>query len=597
MKMNKTVFDVLKRLDKKYHTDGNPEISDTEYDFLKSEAKRFDPDNPYFKTVGASVPGSKVKLPYVLGSLDKTKIDTVEDWLNKYDGPFQATEKVDGASFYVEYQYGEVITGATRGDGAVGQDITDKLKVICPHIPLAGNILFRGELVLKKNVDIAKLGFKNRRNGVVGIINRDGLDNVNFISPIFYEVLSKDGESVSPRDSEVIFSQSGLPLVKSTMFTRKFKPESLVELLAEWKEIAEYDMDGLVLAVYDAPRENIMLPETKVAFKVNEDAVPVRVRDIEWNPSRMGQIMPVVLLDPTELDGVTISRATGFNAQFIRDEVVGPGAIIGLVRSGGVIPFITEVIKPAKTIGLIDRCPSCNTKLIWSGVHLKCTNKKCAESMVYQLEHFMKLMEIESMSATTLRKLNVSTIEDLYDLTEDDIMEIEGFGYKRATEIVSQIQKSLKAKPYKLLAAFGIPLIGRTASKAIMSSYTFDQLFHLDEDTDLGLGPTISKSFFDNICTFEDTYGYLVHKGLTFEKEKKSMISGKEFALTGKGNMGRREITELIEDLGGSVKTVSKSTDYLVCEDPNSGSGKLQKAKKYGTKIISYPNLMKMLGY
>ena len=592
----RTLIDELKTYDRLYHVNGEPEISDTEYDKMKEKAKKLFPNDPYFKSVGASVDGEKVKLPFVLGSLDKMKVDTVENWLSKYDGPFQASEKIDGCSFYVEYNHGQVVRGATRGDGYFGQDISEKLKIICPKISIKRNIFFRGELVLKKDVDIDVLGFKNRRNGVVGIINRAGVQNLQYVSPIFYEVLQDGDWEITPNYCDQIFEEIGLPTPCKTNFTKKFKVESLVQLLSDWKESAEYDIDGLVLSVYDEVRENVMFPENKVAFKVNQEAIPVRVIDVEWSVSRMGYIVPVVLIEPTEIDGATISRATGFNAKFIQENKIEKGSVVTIIRAGNVIPHIVEVIEQSKSFSIIDKCPSCSGKLEWSGVHLKCTNPNCYDTMVYQVEHFVKTMEIETMSDVTLRKLNVRTIVDLYDLTEKEIESIEGFGKVRAKEIVSQINKSLVTKPWKLLAAFGIPLIGRTASKAILSRYNFYRLFELDKMNDLGLGPTISQSFFDHIKEYQYIFDYLVGKGLKFEKEKKSMLSGKEIALTGKGPLGRKELTEMIEELGGSVKTVSAKTDYLVCEDPNSGSSKMKKAAKYGTKVISYENFMKMIG-
>jgi len=344
--MNKdTTIRQLKQWDKQYHTLGKTSVSDTQYDRLKTEAKTLWPDHPYFQTVGSSTAGEKVKLPYVLGSLDKVKVDTVKAWLDSHKGPFQVMSKLDGISFYIEYNNGVVVRGATRGDGSYGQDISDKLKVICPEINTNDKIIFRGELVLKKDVDITKLGYKNRRNGVVGITNRKGLEHVELISPVFYEVIVRNGKSITAYEADKILQTIGLSTPKSRVFENAGNmSEFLVDKLVEWKTDEEYDIDGLVIVVYNSLRENIMIPENKVAFKCNTEAIEAKVVSVEWNTSRLGRVIPTVLLEPIDIGGVTISKATGFNALFIKENKIQQDTIVTIIRAGEVIPHIVDIL-------------------------------------------------------------------------------------------------------------------------------------------------------------------------------------------------------------------------------------------------------------
>ena len=588
------IIEQLKQHDKDYFN-GIATMTDTEYDLLKEKAKNQYPLDPYFKTIGASATIDKVDLPYRLGSLDKTNIDNVYKWV-KEQGDIVVSLKLDGGSFMVIYENGKVTFAATRGDGNEGQDITEKIKSILPEIKVKDYVALRGELLLVGDEHL-KLGYKNRRNGVNGAL----ANSIESLVPVFYEVLDAPDIDVMYEDQRLLYIKDTLELPTVDFFVlygkgNKNVVDLLVTKLMEAKSTLNYDIDGLVLTKNDSVRENVMIPENKIAFKVNTDAVKVKVTDIEWNVGRTRRIIPTILIEPTELDGVTISRTTGFNYDYIRDNQIGKDSIVGLIRAGSVIPYITEVFESEGYVEL-EKCPSCgNDKLELNGVDVMCTNKDCYDSKVRQIAHYFKTMGADYITETTIRNLGVSSIEDMYELDELEIAGIEGFGIKKAEQVYYEIQKTLKATPDKLLAAFGISGIGKTLAPVILNRYKFEDLFEVEsiENVD-GVGEILSPNFVNTINNFKPLYEYLLTKGLTFMKTEKSSISGLVFTLTGKMPMKRDVITRMITAKGGSVKGISKSTNYLVTDDPNSGSAKNKKAQSFGTKIIDFETLMELI--
>jgi len=205
-------------------------------------------------------------------------------------------------------------------------------------------------------------------------------------------------------------------------------------------------------------------------------------------------------------------------------------------------------------------------------------------------------MGSDYITETTIRNLGVSSIEAMYELDELEIASIEGFGIKKAEQVYYEIQKTLKVTPDKLLASFGISGIGKTLAPVILNKCTFDELFEVESIEGIeGIGEVLSMNLVNNINNFKPLYEYLLRKGLTFMKTEKSSISGLVFTLTGKMPMKRDVITRMITAKGGSVKGISKSTDYLVTDDPDSGSIKNKKAQSFGTKIIDFNELMEMI--
>jgi DNA ligase (NAD+) len=595
----------LKEMDDLYYNSGTSPASDAEYDEMKEVAKEAFPDDPYFDVIGSTIPGEKVKLPYVLGSLDKIKPDTLEKWVKKNPGPYVTSTKLDGVSIMVEYRNGEVFFATTRGDGYEGRDITDKAKIFCKPIFDKDRIVLRGEAVMIGDSYIT-MGFKNRRNGVAGILNKDNGPFCKHITPVFYEVLNRDSILYFDGDrgnvyDEFLFISEQLGLETPLFLYMNSIPTSfLIQTIKTEIEFKDYDIDGLVIAINESKRENVLKPKRKIAFKVPGESIQTEVLDIEWSVTRQGRIIPVVILNPTNIGGVTVQRATGFNATFIRDNKIGKGSIVSIVRSGDVIPYITGVVTPCDNFRIPSRCPSCDELLTQKGVDSVCVNRTCGESMYYKVEHFLRTLGVENITHKTLIKLGLNTIESCYNVDEFEIAGIEGFGYKRAEQIVEEIEKSLTTTPEALLASLGIPGVSMSTSKAVMKHIgEFVRLFTITKaelEEIEGIGPITAKNIFDNINRIHDIFSFLVGEGLVFEEvENSDKLLGKKFTLTGKGPMGRGPLQKMIEAKGGLVKGIGKTIDFLVTSDMESQTGKAKKAREYGVAIISYEDLLELL--
>ena len=520
------------------------------------------------------------------------------------------SEKIDGVSIYVVYVDGKVEWAATRGDGYYGQDITDKAKLFCPDWTDNGVWMLRGEATL--NVDPKTLGYKTKRNGCAGILNRDGLRHNEHVVPYFFEVI----EAPPAHDGQMATELGRWSLLERYTFNMPryysmpiSKTESDLDILERLTMVykdskaRDYDVDGLVICVNDSVREDVEYPERKVAFKVNEEAVEATVEDIVWQVSRTGRIVPVVLIEGLELQGVTIHRVTGHNYRYIAENSIKRGTKIGIVRSGDVIPYITEVLTEKDGLFLqCEICPSCGAVPRVKGVDLVCENENCGAKVNQRLEHWIRSLGAVGITAKTLVKLNIETIPGLYGLDEFALMEIDGIGPKKAEKIVAEIQKTLHTTDAKLLRAMAIPGVGRTASKALVDHFgsikaVLDAWEGELQEVD-GVGEILAR----NIKNWQARCLVLLKSlqsiGLKLETVKMdTSISGIVFTMTGKLPMKRDLIVQTIEANGGIWKnSVTKKTDYLITNNPNSTSGKAKKAAKYGTKVIDWDEFERMLG-
>jgi len=601
----------LKRHDELYYN-GESEISDYDYDKLKDKAKLLFPNDPYFTQVGAKIKIGKVKLPYVLGSLKKIKPDTLDIFFKfRAKNEYNASEKLDGISIYVEIENKNVIFAALRGDGEYGKDVTDKIKKVFKYqkykILNDDLIKLRGECILTRDSHI-KLGKKNRRNTVSGIMNSDSDIGLEYVECIFYELIYPEIKHI-PTSFNYI-KNSGLKICWN-INVGKLEVNKLIKVLFDAKNNAienEYDIDGLVLCPIEYERENVSYSSEKVAFKVNDKAIKTKVIGIRWQVGRTGIITPVVNIDPVEIGGVTISNVTAFNKEYIKNNNIRIGSEVGVLRSGDVIPYLTEVFSTPNYDKFeydgLNNCPSCGNTLTVKGVHFICENPGC--NPYRKLEYFLRTLGAQNISEKTLRNLKLDSLKKIYEVDEFDISMFEGFGLTRGEQIVSEIYKTLLTTESDLLMSFGIPGIGKENSKLLVNHLIYDNFNQIFESNrysyiDLvkipGIGKTVAKTFISDINKYKSVYEYLLSKGLKFKQNKINInIKDKVFAITGNFRIKRPMLIKLIEEQGGQVKGVGKNTNILVAADVNSGSGKIKNAMKFGTKIISYEELLRMLG-
>jgi DNA ligase (NAD+) len=610
--MNK--IELLKKYDDLYFNEGTSPITDTEYDLLRTSAKKEFPKDPYWDQVGHTIESKfkKIKLPFVMGGLEEFNPETVSTWLEKENDDIVASEKLDGNSIGATWLSGYLTFAASRGDGVEGQDIREKIIYSMTSIHKPGTIQYvpdkvslRGEVLLKGNL-FKELGFKNRRNSVTGILRRDEIDPkvLSKFTNIFYEVVESPVEFKTEVERLNFIKTLGLEIVRFIVIPKELptekKIEMLVSFLAHVKETSNYDIDGLVLTRNNSKRENVMHVKNKIKFKVNQEAVKCTVTGVEWNVTRLGYIKPVVLIEPIDILGATVSRCSGFNYSFIDSNSIGKGSIVGVTRAGDVIPYITEIYKRSEEVVIPTHCPSCNSLLEFTydgdgyQVDLICKNKKkCPQQMLYHVSHYFITMGVEGLSDKTFENIGITSIPEIYKVTNEYLEKLPGFGEKKAENIIKEVKKTLNTKPWKLLAAFGIPLIGRTLSKQLCNKFKFDELFTIKDPKVLGLGDITSKTLIDNINDYKELYEFLKSIGLEFEKEDESLktLKGLKFALTGEGPMKRSEIQKLIESKGGEMGGISKGTNYLVTNDTSSSSGKMKSAGKLGIPVISYDSL------
>jgi len=598
--MNSSI-EFLKKCDEAYYNTGEPLIPDSSYDTLKESQRASNPNDPYFKAVGAPVDGDDFPLPYILGSLNKKKCDgTTSEWIKARNiKKLSCSEKLDGVSLYIRFNDGLCVEAATRGDGYKGKLVTDKIKLICPAI-LASHLEVRCEAVMEPTVAL-QLGYKNARNAVSGILSSDSGENIEYVKLVFYHVFNMGLNTYSEHIQTL--SSFYLPTPATFELNTSYESNNIEETLRvnflNLKKNSLYDIDGLVIADDSDPViGEDYYPDNISAFKVNAEAIDATVTDIEWSIGRTGKLAPVVLIEPVDIGGATISRATGFNAKFIEVNNIFPGARIGIQRSGDVIPYITTCYETESSNCILPEiCPSCGEQLTLSKtqIDLYCLNPKCNEKAIYGIEHFLLSHGCEEITATTLRKLNIYRIEDLYDLGVASIVKVDGFGPARAVQIIFEIQKTLLTTPSNLLKSFGIPGVGDTLSKVLTNKFSFEELLSIDKDTLLGIdgiGDVLATNIVDGMN--KNLYDFLLSQGLKFKDVDSDILKGKVFALTGKSEMKRNDIVKMIENHGGLVKSVSKGTDYLVTDDPNGTSSKTVKAKQLGIKTVSYSELMEM---
>ena len=603
-------FNLLTKCDEKYSI-GKPIITDLEHDIIKRHAQKLYPTNHYFEEIHEVIFGEKAQLPYILGSLRKYRLDDISKWLNlfKPNEEMIVMEKLDGISHYVRFENGEMIFATTRGDGIEGQIITDKAKYFIPKLKKPVSIELRGELMMIGD-DYLKLDFKNRRNGVAGLILTKQIQktHLKYIIPIYYEILS---ESNGTEQEKLEYLKSlGLEIPKYEIKNNKdINGELLTKIYVSWTTSTNegYDIDGLVISPTMYQRENIKKPKRKIAFKVNEDAHRTKILNINWEISRTGRLIPVAQVEPVEISGSVVSNVTVNNATYLQSKGIDEGAHVGIIKANQVIPKIIEIYKSVKA-RLPKKCPSCTEELTWEGVDLICLNPECPARNIKQVYHFIKTMGLKNVAQQTIDNLNIHTIQELLSLTRDEILSHTGFGEKKVDIILGEIQDKIYpsggVSPSKFLSALGIKSISDKKASLLLQYFDIDNLFNITlDDLESANIPTLAeisiKKIVNGLHNAKILYDDLIKNHniiISTKKEKLKKVDGKIFVLTGKADKTRNELVEYIESFGHQVgDRITNETSFLVTDDLDSTSNKMQQATEKGIKIISYKQLDKYL--
>lgn len=641
----------LNELAYRYYVLDDPAVSDAEYDALYDELKRIElesgvvePDSPTIR-IGGTLKDGFEKHTHLspLWSLDKAQsIEEVLAWKERTDKQLKVLNlppaeyvleyKFDGLTINLTYDNGILIGAATRGDGMVGEQILDQVRTI-RSIPLRisfeGRLEVQGEAIMKLSVldyynQTAAEPLKNPRNAAAGALrNLDpAVTAARKLDAFCYNVGYIEDKSFNNQIEMIKFlEQNQFPVspYEKIMFTVN-EIKDAVDKVEDERVSLDFLIDGMVVKITDfASREALgytqKFPRWAIAYKFAAQEKTTFIRNVVWDVGRTGKLTPGALLEPVDIGGVTVSRATLNNYADIKRKKVRIGCRVFIRRSNDVIPEImgatpeqetetSEVEKPVY-------CPACGTRLIEKGPNLFCPNSlSCKPQLVSRMTHFASrdAMNIENLSEKTILllfdKLDIRDVADIYSITKKQLIDLEGFKEKRAQNIISSIEKSKTPALANFIFAIGIENVGKRTAKDLAAKFkTFEALknANLEELTAIkDIGDVVAESILMFFRTpqytkvIEELFSAGVKPIEVQIIEDEGKFSGKTFVLTGTlPTLKRREAQEIIEKAGGKVSgSVSAKTDYVVAGE--AAGSKLQKAEKLRIPVIDEAEFLKM---
>lgn len=633
---------------RKYYLEDAPEISDAEFDRMYRELEELekahpefhDENSPIYRVGGMALDKFQKHIHTVpLKSLsDVFSFGELEEFLSRTAGcgNYTVEKKIDGLSVALIYKDGRFVSGATRGDGAVGEDVSGNLRTIASipmTIPYTGYLEVRGEVYMPKasfeklNAQREKAGeplFANPRNAAAGSLRQlDPKVTAKRNLDILVFNLQKCDRSFETHAQTLDFiSSCGFHVLDYRVAQNKEEVEEEIEAIGRERQGLSFDIDGAVVKINDlAMREKIgegtNVPKWAVAYKFPPEQKPTKLLSIEVQVGRTGVLTPAANLVPVNLAGSTVSRATLHNIDNIREKDIRVGDTVVIQKAGDIIPEVVCSVKdedhfarPVYEMPAV--CPSCGEKVIRIEGEAKtmCTNSACPAQRQRSIEHFASkdAMNIEGLGPAAVKALLdsrlISTISDLYTLEEGQLISLERMGKKSAENLLSSIEKSKEAGLARLIYALGIPNVGEKAGKALAKVYgDIERLFCATKEE-------ISAIEDFGAVTAECVVSYFSHpqtrmliEGLkkagvkTKEEpvEKGGAFEGKTFVLTGTlPTLKRAQAGALIEQLGGKTSSsVSKLTDYVLAGE-EAGS-KLTKAQSLNIPIIDEETFLEMI--
>ncbi|MCM1499597.1 MAG: NAD-dependent DNA ligase LigA [Clostridium sp.] len=649
----KELVSLLNKASEAYYQKDEEIISNLEYDKLYDELTALEEEtgivlaNSPTIHVGYEVLSELEKQPHPspMLSLDKTKeVAVLISWLGGHEGVL--SWKLDGLTVVLTYENGELVNAVTRGNGEVGEVITNNARtfVNVPRtIPYKRRLVIRGEAVIRysdfnrMNSEIANIEekYKNPRNlcsGSVRQLNNEitAKRHVHFYAfSLVEDVLDAEGIAMYGFDNSITgrfawLKGQGFDVVEHFVVTKSTLEERVMDFAAR---IPDNDIpsDGLVLSFNDIAYGRSLgrtakFPRDSIAFKWADELAETVLTEVEWSPSRTGLINPVAIFEPVELEGTTVTRASLHNVSILRALRLGIGDTITVYKANMIIPQVAENLTGSNQLAIPEKCPACEGKTTLQDVNgvqsLYCMNPDCSAKQIKGFSHFVSrnAMNIEGLSEATLEKFIacgfLKNRSDIFHLERyrEKIIALEGFGEKSYDNLIASVEAARTVSMAKFIFSLGISGIGLANAKVIVEHFhqDFDSIIKasVEELVEIdGIGDVLAeafRAFFDNEDRMQEVRRLLGE--ITFEKEEVSrerVLEGKVFVITGSvGHFeNRNALKDYIEKLGGKVTgSVSKNTDYLINNDVTSNSSKNKKAGELGIPIISEESFLKLAG-
>ena len=595
------------------YRDGSPIISDEDYDFIYAlELSKRLPDHPFLQNVEDENVGfseEKIKLPEKMLSTDKAySWEEVYKWLERIrkfseeinfsldNIQIKGTAKLDG---FAGFDDGNKLY--TRGDGNKGSDITRVFERGLGTFNNSQRGQGPGEIVVKRSYFEKHLSghFEYPRNFQASLIKEKELDQ-----------FAKDAIA---NEAALFVPFSQLPFWAGSIseFTNNFN-----SIVSDLESGVDFDIDGVVFEIVNSELKSHMGSNRKfhrwqIAFKENKEKAQVKVLSVTAQVGRTGKITPVAELEPTQLSGATIYRASGHHYGLVKEQGLGSGSIIELTRSGLVIPKINKVIRSVEA-EIPSKCPSCDENLTWESDFLMCLNHEaCKDQIIGKIIYFYKVLaNNDGFGEATIQKLyeeGISNVGDIYKLTEFDLVSM-GFGEKTSQNLINQLVRSRQEsiEDWRFLAAFGVLRLGMGNCENLLKNYPLDQVFDLSVD-DIsnidGFAELTAELIFSGLLNIKPQYDNLIKDGFELEKTlilgetntSYNLYHNKKIVFTGSMSSSRAELQKQAKAFGAIVgSSVSSKTDLLIIGE-NVGQSKIKAAEKHGVEILSEAEYLQKL--
>lgn len=639
----KELIDILNKAASVYYQGKDEIMSNFEYDRMYDELSALEKESGLVlagsptQKVGYEVLSELPKQthPSPMLSLDKTKqIDELSSWLGGKEGLL--SWKMDGLTVVLTYENGELLNAVTRGNGVVGEVITNNAKVfknLPVNIPFKGRMVLRGEAIITYS-EFKKINallseeeqYKNPRNLCSGSVRQLNNEITAKRNVELYAFTLVEAEGVDFKNSQQnkmeFMKEQGFQTVEYKVVTAKNIYET-VEWFSEKVKTNDFPSDGLVLLYDDISYGESLgstakFPRNAIAFKWADETAKTKLTEVEWSASRTGLINPVAIFEPVELEGTTVSRASVHNISIVKELKLGIGDTIEVYKANMIIPQIAQNLTKSGSLEIPDKCPVCGEK---TSIHkendvevLFCENPDCLAKKIKSISLFVSrdAMNIDGMSEATIEKfISKGFLHELADLFKlnrykDEIISMDGFGEKSYEKLVKAAETAKITTTAKFIYSLGIANIGLSNAKMVCRAFSNDleKIRHasIDELVEIdGVGEIIAESFVKFFAN--ENNNHMVDDLLDIvmledeENDNANDMEGMNFVITGSVNhfSNRSEVKELIEGRGGKVTgSVTSKTKYLINNDSTSNSSKNKKAKELGVQIITEDEFIDM---